>query len=328
MGAERGAVHDCRGDIQLAIYTIYKYRVCATPVELPQRGKQALRYPYRARAQANVVDKANVRSILIIEVADQDMVRRDGLLRPLLQRHCRLQVVTVEPSAGLPAHRTDDAHDSSHVTRATVDDAGSGAGKADVGGRNAGGRIAVRGLVEDDVGLGAVVLILHARCARHGLALLAMIPVSLDDGGPAGTGAQVLDGDPSRAQDGRRAAQAIDDGALDTDATGSAVEDKLDPAAQVVDDVLGRGGRRAGRRVCGGGGDGDVGELYEGQGERRGRYTDAKGRKAGRNLWREGRRFRTREQYSQGPWPEAVDEGPIDGRQFTARAEKTTQHLQ
>ncbi|RDA88158.1 hypothetical protein CP532_6782 [Ophiocordyceps camponoti-leonardi (nom. inval.)] len=177
----------------------------------------------------------------------------------------------MEASARLPTLRTDDADSSRKVTRATVDDACSSARQVDVGGWDAGGRIVVRGLVENDVGLGAVVLVLHTRRARHGLALLAMIPVSLDDGGPAGTGAQVLDGDSSRAQDGRRTAQAIDDSALDTDATRPAVEDKLDPTAQVVDDVLSRGGRRTGRSVRRGCGDGNVGEFDERQGERRGR---------------------------------------------------------
>ncbi|RDA88157.1 hypothetical protein CP532_6782 [Ophiocordyceps camponoti-leonardi (nom. inval.)] len=72
-----------RGDIQLAIYTIYKYRVRATPVKLPQCREQSLRYPSRTRAQADIVDKADVRPILIVEVTDEHMVRRVGLLRPL-----------------------------------------------------------------------------------------------------------------------------------------------------------------------------------------------------------------------------------------------------
>ena len=166
--------------------------------------------------------------------------------------------------------------------------------------------VSFAGLDEDDLRFGRVVLIFHPGRTRR-LPCFGAVLVRHNGRLPAGTRPQLLERNAAGPEDGRRVRQAVDDGALDADGAGAAVEDERDAPGEVVLDVLGGGGRGPGGGVGGGGGERDAGGFDEREREEGGWHAGAEGGEAGGHFGGEGGVWGDREEDGQGAGPEALD---------------------
>lgn len=130
---------------------------------------------------------------------------------------------------------------------------------------------------------------------------------------PSGERPQNLDGDGTGPKNEGRVAQAIDDGAFETDVARAAVDDGLDPSVQVVEDVCccSRGGFRGG--VGGGGGEGETGEVDQGERKKGGGHADPDCGEGIGDFRCEGGGRGEREEDREWTGPELGDYGVVDG---------------
>ena len=115
-----------------------------------------------------------------------------------------------------------------------------------------------------------------------------------------------LGGDCSGAIDEHGALVGVEDGGFNSDCGWAAVEDCVDAAIEVFEDMVCGGWAGVSEAVCAGGGNGNSSGADEREGERMGRHSDADQRAfSGDGVWNVRRSF---EEHGQRARPEVLDE--------------------